>query len=120
MASASTLWGLFFAGCSDKPKLLKQALDQKAWDLWHQREFHFEYKGESWTIKCVRETGDMAYLNGIHGCSGMLELGGLQAGLGYSLHTTHSQPYYRRLWCSILRPDPSQSQPLTLVAVQRI
>lgn len=69
--SASVLLGLVLAGCSDKPKRLKNALDDEAWDLMNKKEFKFKYKDQFWKLHVVRETGDMAYLNGIHACSGI-------------------------------------------------
>ena len=61
--SASTLLGCFFAGCSDKPKYLREALDEDAWELWHQLSWKFKHNGgEEWTLKCVRETGIRVYV----------------------------------------------------------
>ena len=68
--SCSALLGLVLAGCSDKPKRLQNALDPDAWALMNKTEFKFNYNKEKWLIKVVRETGDMAYLNGTHACSG--------------------------------------------------
>lgn len=80
VASASLLIGQFFAGCSDKPDKLLQAMDKKALLTWSNRLVTFMYEGEPWTLKKVKETGDMAYLNGITACAGDYGLRSLGSG----------------------------------------
>ena len=81
VATASFLFGNFFSGCSDKPDKLKKSMDKEAMlRTWSNRSVKFMYGGELWTFEKVKETGDMAYLNGITACAGDYGLRGLGSG----------------------------------------
>jgi hypothetical protein len=66
--SASTLFAVILAGCSDKAKQLDKAMDSEAKATWNRPAVQFKWKGETWTLKRVKITGDMAYLNEIQAC----------------------------------------------------